>query len=396
MTPRPTSLNPNMVAVKVDNRMLYSGSWSWFLHDFLQTVCIVPVSITRVDLAMDFQRFKGGLLPNDFIAQYISSGQLADGNKLIRRGSNNFSLHGFKKLLKDEELGAQEYDRVETHFDYLRFGSRESGVCVYLYNKTQELKDGKAKPWIQDLWKECGVDEEEDLPVYRLEFSISSKAMRVLPPGMKKADIKLNPDCLYRLSLSNFQTQTLIEQVFWSYADKYFKFHIATGVKYRKDMPFMDLFDIGCEPTLKPVYLSSKFNSGESERRAAKCLDKLLMTYTDMSDEQYHKIEDCEKILREIYQLKQSSIRADVEGLETFAAADAFAYDKLKAAGIVTEVQRTLIRKAANKEAARLLEKWNSSRLMQQFITEEEVAEMLIEELAAAYDDAISDYYSNV
>lgn len=293
MCPRSSALDIKGCAVKAGNRLLYSCSWSQYLHDVIDALGLKVVSLTRVDVCCDFVKFANDLLPSDFIHHYLRDTCDEFPTTYIRRGSNKYCCIGVKRMLsQDEKINKDSLiDAVESSFDYIRWGSRSSGCSVYLYNKWQELKDKKSKPWILQSWIDAGIIEDPEKagdpehPVYRLELSIQAKGMNVKDVDRKAADTPAIPkgkgkkkkeERLFsandyrKLSVDDFATQTRVEQTFWSYADRYFSFKICEGQKYVKDMKTLVLFDeMNLEPTLKPIYFNTSLNAGRAEHNAS-------------------------------------------------------------------------------------------------------------------------------
>ena len=113
--PRNVQLNKAGAAIKLSNAVLYVANWHFILSDILACLQWRAVSLTRVDLCCDFNYFLGGLLPETFIRKYICKSQ----DSYIRHGSNQFAVYGQKEMHK-------------TAFSSIRWGSRQSGVSVYL------------------------------------------------------------------------------------------------------------------------------------------------------------------------------------------------------------------------------------------------------------------------
>lgn len=282
--PKSSALDRHSCAVKVANRLLYSSTWSWHLHNVCSALSLDIKGITRVDLCCDFVRFANGQYPTEFIHMYLRNSGSKDTFTYIRRGSNKFCAIG-KKLMKDAEgstkiTDSTEIKSIESCFDYLRFGTRQSGCSVYLYNKSLELKEKHGKPWIRRSWIDAGLikesykDSEVEPDVYRLELSIQAKGMTVKESKIPGGDF-MQSEVVRKLVASDFATQLSLESTFWAYQARYFSFKVATGQKYRKDMKYLQLFEPEIEPNLKPTYLNREAESGVAERNASKCIIRL-------------------------------------------------------------------------------------------------------------------------
>ena len=141
--------------IKFENSELYSHyNLKEYVEDVLKKCFFRIIGVTRLDIAFDFQSFAGGFLPQHFI-----KGFLMDKFVKVQKGRAKFGVYGI------QESGINTLESIT-------FGSRSSNIMARLYNKTAELKDN-CKPWIE---REHQNTFENDLPVWRLEFSISSMA----------------------------------------------------------------------------------------------------------------------------------------------------------------------------------------------------------------------------
>lgn len=303
LTPKMSSIDPNSVSVKVANRLLYKDNWSWYLHDILEALHIVIKNITRVDLCCDFQKFAyQDLSPVDFILRYTQDQTVAETETYIREGSNQYCVYGKKKMIAvngEEEINDDTEVTVKSTFEYIRYGSRNSGVCTYLYNKSQELRDKKSKPWIRQRWDEVGFDESEG-DIFRLEFSISAKGMCLRKADLKRGMRAPRARQVRKLCRNDVETQRSLEEVFMGYLDKYFSFRLVGKQKYRKDMKRIELFQFGIMPTLLPCYFSKAPNTGRSERNAALTIAKLQHQALDLSDQDQAILYQAQKVLEHL------------------------------------------------------------------------------------------------
>lgn len=319
--PKSSALDPHSCAVKVANRLLYSSTWSFHLHDVCQALELDIKSITRVDLCCDFVRFANGMLPTDFIHHYLRDTLDADTETYIRRGSNKFCAIGKKKMLSADGstkiTDDTEIESVVSAFDYLRFGTRQSGCSVYLYNKSLELREKKGKPWIRRSWVDAGLIKEKyaeselEPDVYRLELSIQAKGMNVRAKQLGDHNF-MDAEVVRKLVASDFNTQLALEDTFWSYQARYFSFKIATGQKYRKDMKELQLFEPEVAPTLKPTYLNRETDSGRAELNAASCIRRLKNKTSMLTNDQAVILLQASDILESIGIIKKSDTVHDL------------------------------------------------------------------------------------
>lgn len=223
-------------AIKVANAVLYVADWHFILADILASLGWVAKSITRLDICCDINYFLNGLLPETFIRKYL----MRKGATYIRDGSNKWACYGLKELHNNE-------------FQSIRWGSRKSGVSVYLYNKSKELKEQHHKPYVVEAWKKACLNIDR---VWRVEISINSSGR-----GLKD----VNSGFIRSLFVDELNTQIGVENIFKVFARKYFSFRKVTrGSSCRKrDLPHVELLDFSGDTILKPTTL---YHSGKSTR----------------------------------------------------------------------------------------------------------------------------------
>jgi len=139
--------------LKLSNKYLYQTNLVNFTKQLMENLKFKFVSISRIDLNIDFEIFQNGYKVINFFKDFTSS-------NIIKHGKNKFKLQG------------QQSEILQ--YDYLKFGSPTSNVSSYIYNKSKELREVKNKPYIVDTWKLNGMNNDVD--VYRLEFSIKKMA----------------------------------------------------------------------------------------------------------------------------------------------------------------------------------------------------------------------------
>lgn len=261
--PRDKKKDPDGCAIKLSNPVLYTATWYDLLNDLCTTLRWDIHNLTRLDIAGDFNYFWHGLDPRTFIRTYLSKGRTG----YIRCGSNQFSVNG-------------ERDLYRANIDTIRFGSRKSGVSVYLYNKSKELQDKKDKPWIRKVWETAQLRQDS---VWRLEFSISNQGtnMKSLTTGL-----------LHTLFTDDLNQENAIKNYFYSFVSQYFHFkHIevaATGEKQKKKQNMKDviLFNPSEDILFKPKSINRARDTGRTEKMIA---NRLMEEYdyimsTDRAD----------------------------------------------------------------------------------------------------------------
>lgn len=319
--PKSSALDPHSCAVKVANRLLYSSQWSFHLHNVVEALGLQVKSITRVDMCCDFIRFANGQLPNDFIHHYLRDSVGRRKWTYIRHGSNKFAAVGKKVMRMDDGTtilkAKTKIKAVATEFDYLRFGTRNSGCSVYLYNKSLELKEKHGKPWIRQSWIDGGLikneyDEGEQEPqVYRLELSLQAKGMTVRAKRLPNGDF-CKAETIRKLEADDFALQANLEETFWAYQFKYFRFKVCTGQKYRKDMRDLELFDHELLPMVKPVYLNESLDSGVAERNAAAVIKRLAFKTNLLTADSRQKLLEACDVLSGIQLIKKIAFEDDI------------------------------------------------------------------------------------
>ena len=328
--PNSSAIPAHYVAVKVANRLLYSGIWSMYLHSAIKALRLTINNITRLDLCLDFQQFANDMLPYDFMRTYLNDSQKGE-TTYIRKHSNQFTIVANKTIKskshpngttyakdkatiqfrgKDIEVGFDEGEELYSctpYFQTIRWGSRQSAVMVEMYNKSKELQDKKHKPYISALWQECGLIQSLERPVYRIEISITSKGLGYQSLTSIKTDVSPNKDTFAKLAASDIDNQGKLEEVFWAYAAEYFTFYeFRETCRWRKDMPIVQLFPRECieQPILKPRTINTSHDTGRSERLAATTFERLTHQLVDLPDVDTSALRHVAGLMSEIGALK--------------------------------------------------------------------------------------------
>lgn len=255
--PRNANNDAKGCAIKLSNAVLYVADWHFILSDILVTLNWQAKNITRVDLCCDFNYFCKGLYPETFIRKYL----MKKGDSYIREGSNRWACYGIKEL-------------HNVSFDSIRWGSRKSGVSVYLYNKSKELNEKKYKPYIVECWKQACLNVDK---VWRVEISINSSGR-----GLKDSFSGL----VRSLFVDELSIQENIEGIFKAYASRYFSFRriVKGGPKRKKDMPGVALLDLGSSLDLKPTTLYYSAKSTRQETMVLRALHSLKLSIQESQD----------------------------------------------------------------------------------------------------------------
>lgn len=376
MTPKMSSQRNDAVSVKVANRLLYKADWAWYLHDICDALGFEVLSITRADICIDFQRFDyRDLLPNQFIHAYLQDQRDNGLPTYIRKGRNVFCAYGNKALkpvFAKSVVNGKTECMVKSYFDYIRWGTRESNVCTYLYNKSQELRDKKSKPWIKERWAQVGLDEKKG-DVYRVEFSIKAQGMQVAHLEEDEVTHKLSVAEINKLTIDNYGLQAALEDVFWSYFDKYFTFHKVGNQHYRKDMPKVQLFERHTEPTLLPLHINTQVNAGIAEKNAAKCLERVMLTCLSLTTDQQQSLYKASQVLY--------NVGVNLRNLKTEKVRDPFNFEELYKIAELTPYQSRILKDYLTKQISEVLEYSSEANVQRAIDTEDATRSMLLEDL---------------
>ncbi len=141
----------NTILIKFENSFLYQEHFYVSLIQFLANRKFKWIGTSRIDVALDFNNFKNLINPCSFISR-------VKRDIYLRKGRSNYTIIGSQNRKSEDE--------------YLKYGSRQSDVCIYLYNKTYEMIAKKYKAYIVKSWEKAGLAMNEN--VWRLEFSLSN------------------------------------------------------------------------------------------------------------------------------------------------------------------------------------------------------------------------------
>lgn len=214
----PKILDPRSCIVKFSNRLLYRHDLWDIVDRFLFDHQLNVSNVSRVDIAADFNSFHTyGCV--DLIADFLSS-------KLRHKGQGQGAAY-----FHHYTVPVADYRMQRVKYTGLSFGTHESDARVYLYNKTNELKDHD-KPWIRDLWQAAGLNTTA--PVWRLEVSIKSKAT-------KFRDKRTGED--YAITDSKLHSVPDISLIYHTFVRKLFSFVLnREGITNITREPIIDLF----------------------------------------------------------------------------------------------------------------------------------------------------------
>lgn len=210
--PRSEIIKSHTAVIKFENSLLYFADAETIIATFLRECEIHLLSITRIDLAVDFKKFKNGLLPQSLIKGFMKE-------KFLKNGRGKYTLIGSQKNVLD--------------VSYLRFGAKSSDVNVYLYNKSLEMKEKVYKPYIAERWKQLEGSPLQD--VWRLEFSLTAKATTFID--------ELTGE-IQTITLNTFSNTKQQKEIISALEKRYFEFKVNDGQKNKTRMKRLLLLDL--------------------------------------------------------------------------------------------------------------------------------------------------------
>lgn len=204
--PRMKHMKPNLGLLKILNPILYLPNLDRIVENLLFDFRLGFLGVSRVDLCADFHRFIDYPDVQDFIRDFLSVKIWKIGQakyKCVGKAAKAPTLPHYKRRGKTKDKDEQESFKVigkqsaRHNFQYLRFGSHVSDASAYLYNKTQEFIDVKRKNYIEEMWKNNGLDPSQT--VWRLEFSIKGNGIKFIDLtsgefSQKTLDMILDPE----------------------------------------------------------------------------------------------------------------------------------------------------------------------------------------------------------
>lgn len=247
----------NACHIRLSNRACYLIKPVRYLYQFMVANGFRYQSISRIDIALDFNEFDNGEDPADFIAQYMR-------NEISKINQCNVHAHG-------SDLWA---GRV---WNSIKWGAPTSCVTTKIYNKSLELAQVKDKFYIRDAWQQAGLDCTRN--VWRIEFSINSQG-QTLKDRKEGGYIKK--------SIADYETREQQLFQFDVLMQKYFHFkkivRMSNGKLQRKDR-CPDLPTIAIQfpdsEAYKPVRNPTKQH--EPTRTIKMLVKKLLETGNDIT-----------------------------------------------------------------------------------------------------------------
>lgn len=287
-SPRSSKLDARIVLLKLSNRVLYHAKFVRLLYALIDGLELSYMGITRIDVCYDCVRFAGNRSPSRFINEFVSK-RTVSAHDIRKKGSEEFTCHG-----KKPRGGAAK-------INYIRFGSPQSKISAYIYDKTLELEEVHNKPWIREAWKKAGLTPTSE-HIFRSEISIKAEGTDLL---------NMSTGELFRLSPDMLESQIKVESLFAMYAKKYLSFSLDAGQKNKKDFKQIQLFEYEEKTDIKPIQINRCADTGRIEKICYNVLERLSSTYTDVSEYHRSAIEGTQRFLKEVGGMKSAKARAE-------------------------------------------------------------------------------------
>ena len=236
--PHSSIISADGAIIQLCNRELYRPHYAAEFLLFLSAHKFTYKSISRLDVCFDSNVLRNRLRHSTFITKIMQGLVLKNNQSKVQWNFSSVANVG-----KPMECNS------------CSFGSKSSGVSTKMYNKTLEMKEQTNKPYITENWVCNGLNINED--VWRIEISIKSDS---------STTIRTESGEIFRLSADSLQMQEIVEDIFFSYANKYFSFKSNTGKKNKTRMPDFLIFPDEKIATLHPVRITECKDSGRGDR----------------------------------------------------------------------------------------------------------------------------------
>lgn len=258
--------------IRLCNRQNYVPHPIHQLVNFLKYNAIKFISISRFDLCLDFYEFDQlKMAPAEFVKLYMQG-------RYAKIHQSRLAAFGLEKNAPDNvptwDIAAHGEDNWEERtWNSLKWGSPTSLISTKLYNKSMELnRQGHDKPYIRDLWKQCGFPPDRD--VWRIEFSIhAGKRHQIVKSSGQYQEIKLE----------QLSSPELIQMQFYSFYSEYFHFKVRettrNGTPKRKDLcKSLVFFTKQQKPVFETTTVTRKKDVGRTDRMLIKRLREIAST----------------------------------------------------------------------------------------------------------------------
>ena len=263
--PRVSTIRPDAFSLKVANMWLYQADFLHVLSYVCGTLHLAPTTISRLDVAADFNVFHDNLHPIEFIRQFMSG-------EIKHKGRSEGNVN-FLQECATAAVGTICKDVL--NFNALVLGKRKSDAHCYLYNKTVELQTQHMKPWIVECWQSAGLNVDD---VWRLEVSMKSKALKF---------VDKSTGMLVSFGVNNILHPTedmSVRKLYFSMLKSLFFFFRPSGQKNVSRERMLVLFDE--EVSIERGYLRLSNPSDRGERILIKSLHTISRKYRGITPEE--------------------------------------------------------------------------------------------------------------
>lgn len=274
--PRAKIIHEKATIVKIENQVLYTSQYMHIAYELIKAFNLHYKGITRLDICLDCQELAGGQEIQAFLRNTIALDVQEEGYIYnVGRAHSTYNM--------------QLTNKTGNRITGVKWGSPRSAIHCYCYDKTLELIEVKDKPWIRDMWQRNGIDyqyNDDELyamsakqkermvkrigladyvkkPVWRWEISIKADGKNLLD---------LETGEMFTLGLDDLENSKIIENLFFAYAARCFRFVQNTGQKNERNFTPVKIFDYSGNTTVRPIYWRYMKDTGRSEKI---CFNKL-------------------------------------------------------------------------------------------------------------------------
>lgn len=309
-------LRDNACSIRLVNRTCYEPEAIKTLYEFLsslgysykgKSIC----AVSRVDIALDFREFEGGLKPETFIRDYL-------GGKYAKINQSRITAWG-------QDFFSDKY------YHACKWGSPSSMVSTKVYDKTKEMAEQKTKPWIIDSWVQSGLlsSVSDETTIWRLEFSINSDCKFWISDKNKFDEYYQNNDIEVWVNTSNYF------KIIAGLVSHYFRFVEVMDGESKYKCPQVKLFDFeDCERYL-PKPLRNLMESGRGERAAINKMLKLKASGM-LSDPACQTLDLAMEIFQQVYAYRK---QFGTRGMEEFMMSDTRRRDAQRLADLLLKME---------------------------------------------------------
>ena len=138
---------------------------------------------------------------------------------------------------------------------------------------------------------DSGVSQFVRTGVWRFEISIKSHGKDI---------ISLSRDKLFRLELDHIGTQIGVEELFKTYAEKYFDFREPRGKRRIRDYSKVTLFDYSREVRYRPYRPSVCGDTGRFDQMVVNYISKSMARYSDLASPLIASLQDTKDFIASI------------------------------------------------------------------------------------------------